>query len=588
MTGANFGSTYLTASQLESTASYQAGDLQGIDLDHDSLSGRRGSTLNFTGQNLAGANLSYATLTNANLTGAKLTDANLAYAILTNPNLSSATLVGANLTGVEITSGNLTGADLRAATGFSANSASAVTTNTILPDGAIQGLTLDINNPTLVVRNYSGNIPVHVQQYMTLTASASLVFEFDGNPWGSTISFDSGIPVTLGGNLALNAAAGASPSGLLSQSLQLFNWTGVSPSGQFAQVVSGLPTRYLWDTSALYTLGQVGLTLSPTPINGQWATNGSGTWSGAANWSGGNVPGAPQDTAIFGPALTSGTAIVTLDTFVSLTSLAFSTTGGASYVINPSYAGTLILSNTAGQATISNTGGSNTIAVPIMLESSLSVSTATGSSLTIAAAISESGGGRSVSLNGGGQLILGGWNTYTGGTTVSGGTLQLGNANALGTGGLAVEAGTVDLAGYSPTVSSLSGVAGTITNSGSADSVLTVNQSTATTFSGALTDGATNKLSPFADRLRALILSGTNTYTGGTDVEAGTLVLTSNTAIADGTSLTVGADATLIFDPSAAGAPVTNSAAAAAVPEPGSLALLIAGAALLAMYRKRR
>ena len=37
-----------------------------------------------------------------------------------------------------------------------------------------------------------------------------------------------------------------------------------------------------------------------------------------------------------------------------------------------------------------------------------------------------------------------------------------------------------------------------------------------------------------------LILSGTNAYSGGTIVDAGTLVLTSGSALPDGSSLTVG------------------------------------------------
>ena len=85
-----------------------------------------------------------------------------------------------------------------------------------------------------------------------------------------------------------------------------------------------------------------------------------------------------------------------------------------------------------------------------------------------------------------------------------------------------------------------------------------------------------------------LVLSGSNSYTGGTNVDAGTLIAVSGTALPDGTSLTVGAGGTFIFDPSAAGSPVSNSAAAVAVPDPGTLALLIAGAALLVMYRKLR
>ncbi len=257
------------------------------------------------------------------------------------------------------------------------------------------------------------------------------MFQLEGKPWGSTISFAEGIPVTLGGNIELGLALGTNPAGLLGQSVQLFDWTGVSPSGPFAQVVSDLPTRYGWDTSTLYTLGQVGLTLSATAINGQWNHNGSGTWSGTANWTGGKVPGAPQDTADFGSAVTSSTATVTLDNVVSLASFAFSASGGKSYLFNPSYACALILSNTAGPATISDGGGNNTIAVPITLGSNLSVSASPGSALTIAGAISESGGSHSLTLSGGGELILSGSNSYTGGTTVDAGALIVTNNEAI-------------------------------------------------------------------------------------------------------------------------------------------------------------
>ena len=74
-----------------------------------------------------------------------------------------------------------------------------------------------------------------------------------------------------------------------------------------------------------------------------------------------------------------------------------------------------------------------------------------------------------------------------------------------------------------------------------------------------------------------LVLSGTNSY-GGTDVAAGTLLVTRSFAIPGGTSLTVDAGGTFIFDPSASGAPAASLPSAgvvAAVPEP-ALALLIA------------
>jgi autotransporter-associated beta strand protein len=604
VTGANFEGSNLTISQLYSTASYQAQNLQGINLESFNLTG-----WDFSRQNLANANLSYGTLTNANLTGATVAGANFEFTTITESqfyctgsyhaqnlediNLAFDNLVGwdfsgqnlsnANFNQANSTNANFSGADLRGEYGLALDSGNNAT-NTILAYGTIQGLSLSSNNPTLLVRNYSGgsiynggSYPIHILQGMSMSPGTSLVFQFDGNPWDSRILFAAGIPVALGGNIELGLAPGTNPAALLGQSLQLFDWTGVSPSGQFAQVVSDLPTRYSWNTSALYTLGQVALTLSPTSINGQWAYNGSGAWSGAANWSGGNVPGAPQDTAVFGTALTSGTASVTLDTFVSLASLTFSPTGGAYYVINPSsFASTLILSNTAGPATIINKRGNNTIATPITLESNFGASVSAGSALTITGAISEGGSSCSLILNGGGLLILSVSNGFSGGTAVSGGMLQLGNASALGAGGLAADAGVIDLAGNSLTVSSLSGAAGTITNSGSVDSLLTVSQSGTTTFGGSLSDGTTNQLALSLTGPGTLILSGSSSYTGGTTVSDGTLILTNSEALGDGTSLTVGAGAPSLFDTSPGNVSAAASPSMAAVPEPGTLMLLAA------------
>jgi hypothetical protein len=226
---------------------------------------------NLTNAYLYAAALTHATLTHANLTNAYLTNADLysanqANADLTDAYLYSATLTGANLTHANLTNAylrgtTLTGADLRGSQGLVLGSAT--TTNTILPDGTIQGLYLDSNNPSLLVRNYGGNIPIHILQGMSMIPGTSLVFQLDAAPWGSTISFDSGIPVTLNGNLELGLAGGVDPASLLDDSFHLFDWTGVSPSGQLAQVVNDLPAGYSWDTSQLYTLGEVALVPEP-------------------------------------------------------------------------------------------------------------------------------------------------------------------------------------------------------------------------------------------------------------------------------------------------------------------------------------
>ena len=74
-----------------------------------------------------------------------------------------------------------------------------------------------------------------------------------------------------------------------------------------------------------------------------------------------------------------------------------------------------------------------------------------------------------------------------------------------------------------------------------------------------------------------LILSGTGNYGGGVEVDGGTLVVKSSTALPDGTSLIVGAGgASIGFSPAAAAVGGGAAAGIAAVPEPGTLLLLLA------------
>jgi autotransporter-associated beta strand protein len=78
-----------------------------------------------------------------------------------------------------------------------------------------------------------------------------------------------------------------------------------------------------------------------------------------------------------------------------------------------------------------------------------------------------------------------------------------------------------------------------------------------------------------------LVLSGSNSYTGGTIVEDGTLVVTAVGALQAGTSLIVGADATSNFAAIESAAP---QAPPESVPEPGTGALFIAAACIAGAY----
>jgi uncharacterized protein YjbI with pentapeptide repeats len=90
VTGTDFSRSSLSESQLQSTASYQSKNLNGIRLSNKNL-----WRWDLNGQNLTGAQLFDSNLTNANLKGANLSNAGLSSSILTNADLTGAVVTGA-------------------------------------------------------------------------------------------------------------------------------------------------------------------------------------------------------------------------------------------------------------------------------------------------------------------------------------------------------------------------------------------------------------------------------------------------------------------------------------------------------------
>jgi autotransporter-associated beta strand protein len=87
-----------------------------------------------------------------------------------------------------------------------------------------------------------------------------------------------------------------------------------------------------------------------------------------------------------------------------------------------------------------------------------------------------------------------------------------------------------------------------------------------------------------------LVLDGTGTYTGGTTVASGELIVANNEAIEEGTSLAVGADAGSLFAAEAGSISTADAKpnfGAAPVPEPATLALLAAGSVAVLLARRR-
>jgi len=127
-----------------------------------------------------------------------------------------------------------------------------------------------------------------------------------------------------------------------------------------------------------------------------------------------------------------------------------------------------------------------------------------------------------------------------------------------------------------------------------ADNVV-VNGSGTLTFDGASTiteTGASRSLTMNGDG--TLILSDVNNYTGGTNVLNGTVAVTTGSAVPDGDVLTIGGGGSYIFDPMASAASyapasgvVTSSGrVASAVPEPGTIALLLTALCGALVYRR--
>jgi autotransporter-associated beta strand protein len=207
------------------------------------------------------------------------------------------------------------------------------------------------------------------------------------------------------------------------------------------------------------------------------------------------------------------------------------------------------------------------------------------------------GGHGALVVTGIAPIAITGANTYNAGTFIDGGTLQVGNAAAIprgaGKGDVTVSgSGALDLAGINTSINGLWGD-GTVDNSANTSATLNVGNNNATsTFFGTIQNSnsaAGGLLALTKVGNGTLTLSGTNTYQGGTTVENGALVLSDNEAIADGSNLIVG-------NPAAFAAPVVPAAnagsavapAIAAVPEPGTLALLAAVLGIAAMYRRLR
>jgi autotransporter-associated beta strand protein len=142
------------------------------------------------------------------------------------------------------------------------------------------------------------------------------------------------------------------------------------------------------------------------------------------------------------------------------------------------------------------------------------------------------GSGAGMTKSGPGTVLLSALAFYGGDTTITNGILQLGGMNYLPTTNLIVSGGTLDMQGYSATVSSLV-LNGTITGAGN---FLTVN-TLATLQSGSFTGVMDGAASVVKNTTGTLTFNGANAYTGTTTINNGILAISNSAGI--GTNNTV-------------------------------------------------
>jgi fibronectin-binding autotransporter adhesin len=129
----------------------------------------------------------------------------------------------------------------------------------------------------------------------------------------------------------------------------------------------------------------------------------------------------------------------------------------------------------------------------------------------------------SVVVDGTASVALNAANSYSGGTTIRSGTLSAGNANALGTGGLAVNGGVMDLNGQSLSIGTLSGSSGAvITSLVSGSASLITDSAVSSTYAGTISDGA-GTVGLSKKGVGALFLTGSNSYSGPTFITGGSV-----------------------------------------------------------------
>jgi fibronectin-binding autotransporter adhesin len=426
--------------------------------------------------------------------------------------------------------------------------------NIVLSSSAFSTLALNRSDTLTLAGNITGTGTVSIASGTLQLTGSNQISSTNGGGFGLTVNLANAVGATLdvtgtqkiaglsgggttGGNIVLQ------PGSTL-QTLGYANFQSSSYGASFAGNITGTGNFLLNGTNQN---GGVFTSVSQT-LTGTNTFVGTVTVSGANNslnignggtggslvadlvlGSGGTVTFNRSDASTYGGVVSgsagsfvkSGAGTLTVmgaSTFTGTTTIsagtlqigAGSTTGG--------WAGSIVDNATLAfnrSDALTHTGG---------ISGTGSVIQSSDASLTLSGALS---GSLNVKQTGTGTLTLSGSNSFTGGATLSAGTLALGSSTALGA------SGTVNFGGG--TLQYGSGVSTDYSSrfsTAASQSYKVDTNGQSVTFASALTSsGGTLTKSGTG----TLTLSGANTYSGGTSVTAGTLALGTATTLQNGT-----------------------------------------------------